>query len=133
VPGKVHPSGKDVTRSLFSVANSNKDSLINGSTNAGSASALEHFFYFNIFPKLQAHGLADNEKVAGVRYRRSFLNKAGRALFANYERRTLLAKAANEAGLAPAIENNRSEIEAAQPRKRSSSKKRGTPATKKSL
>ena len=37
----------------------------------------------------QAHGLADNEKVVGVRYRRSFLNKAGLALVAEMDKRVI--------------------------------------------
>ena len=53
----------------------NRDKLINGVTNAANASEAETFFYHNVCPKLQVHGLADNEKVAGVRYRRSFVSR----------------------------------------------------------
>jgi hypothetical protein len=84
--------GKEATSNLLSISYNNKDTLINGVTNHISGDAIDSFYYFNIFPKLQAHGLADNEKVAGARYRRSFLNKAGRALFAEMEKRSLLAK-----------------------------------------
>lgn len=85
--------GNEIPNSLLDLAYNNKDTLINGITNHSGASEAERFFYFNILPKLQAHGLADNEKVAGVRYRRSFLNKAGRTLFAELEKKALRAKA----------------------------------------
>ena len=71
----------------------NKDFLINGVTNGIGASGGEQFLYHNVLEKLQVHGIADNEKVPGVRYRRSFLNKTGRAFVAELERRALRAKA----------------------------------------
>jgi hypothetical protein len=88
VPAKI-TKDQDVVRSLFSIAYNNRDRLINGVTNAAFATDSESFFYFNILPKLQAHGLADNEKVAGAKYRRSFLNKKGQAFFAAVEKRIL--------------------------------------------
>jgi hypothetical protein len=84
--------GKEATNDLFSIAYSNRDALISGVTNAVNSSPVESFFYFNIIPKLQAHGLAENEKVPGVRYRRGFLNKKGQAFCASVEKKILLAK-----------------------------------------
>jgi hypothetical protein len=95
--------GKESTSTLLSIAYGNRDTLINGITNRFDASDAETFYYYNILPKLQAHGLADNEKVPGARYRRSFLNKAGQALFAEVEKQVLRSKvkpteAATQAG-----------------------------------
>jgi hypothetical protein len=68
------------------------DRLINGVTNSPFSSNGELFLFHNILPKLQAYGLAENEKVAGVAYRRSFLNKKGQELFAAIEKKMLLAR-----------------------------------------
>lgn len=92
VPENITDDGKEVTSNLFVIAYNNRDTLINGITNQASSSDVEQYFYYNILPKLQAHGLADNEKVVGARYRRSFLNKKGQALFAAIEKRALLKK-----------------------------------------
>jgi hypothetical protein len=105
IPANLNASGEESSQDLYSIAYANKDHLINGCTDAERGADLEHFFYFKIFPKLQAHGLADNEKVPGVRYRRSFLNRAGRAFFADIERRLLLSKTTiNESGAATSVD-----------------------------
>lgn len=103
VPAKL-TGGEEITRSLLNISFNNKDFLINGITNHSGASALELFYYFNVLPKLQAHGLADNEKIAGVRYRRSYLNKAGQALFAALEKERLLSEVKSDQ-IAPNREN----------------------------
>jgi hypothetical protein len=87
-------AGKDIKNSLLEIAYNNRDMLITGVTNAVNGSVGDNFLYFNIFPKLQVHGLANNEAVAGARYRRSYLNKAGQQLFAEMEKRMLLSKEA---------------------------------------
>nr|NLU60065.1 hypothetical protein [Pseudomonas sp. BIGb0427] len=66
---------------------SNRDKFIHGITNIASASETQTFLYFNICPKLQVHGLVENEKVTGVRYRRYAITKAGAAFLAEYDRR----------------------------------------------
>jgi Domain of unknown function (DUF4062) len=91
IPSKLN-EGKDTTVSLLDLARNNRDVLINGVTNKAGMSDTFQFYYFNIFPKLQAYGLADNEKVPGVQYRRSFLNRTGQKFFAEIEKRTILAK-----------------------------------------
>lgn len=101
---------KGFVSNLFSISYANRDTLINGVTNAVGTGEVDQFFYFNIFPKLQAHGLADNEKVPSVRYRRSFLNKAGRAFFAEMERQKILAQK-NDKGSEAAAINSASPIE----------------------
>lgn len=96
IPENLAKDGKEVISNLLNIAYNNKDILINGITNEASCSDIAQFYYFNILPKLQAHGLAENEKVAGARYRRSFLNKKGQALFAAIEKRALLKKKKKE-------------------------------------
>lgn len=83
--------GKETTLSLLDIFYGNKDTLINGVTNSANASPVESFFYHNVCPKLQVHGLVTNEKVPSVRYRRSFVSSAGNAFLADMERAIHLA------------------------------------------
>lgn len=85
VPAKIN-NGEDGTANLFSIFVNNRDAFINGVTNAATANDVTKFFYFNVCPKLQVHGFVENEKVAGVRYRRYAITKAGSALLAEYDR-----------------------------------------------
>ena len=94
VPQKLAKDKKEKSLSVLNLAYANRDILINGVTNRYDASDAETFFYFNLLPKLQAHGLADNERVPGVKYRRSFLNRKGQAFFAEIERQLVLAEKA---------------------------------------
>lgn len=98
VPAELAPNGKEYTTSLFGITYANRDSLVTGVSNRYNVSDIQSFYYFNVLPKLQAHGLADNERVPGVQYRRSFLNKAGQAFFAKVERHTVLAQASKPSG-----------------------------------
>lgn len=93
VPAKATGKDKDIKSNLLSIALNQRDKLTNGVTNHYGMSDADQFLYFNILPKLQNHGLAENEKVAGVRYRRSYLNKKGQTLLAELDRRRLLTKA----------------------------------------
>jgi hypothetical protein len=97
IPEGLRSGNLQAKRTLLDVAYSNLDTLTNGVTNRVDASDVTTFFYFNVLPKLQAHGLADNERVPGVQYRRSFLNKAGKAFFAELQRKILAAKKVREA------------------------------------
>lgn len=83
---------KEFTADLFSILYSNKDVLINGVTNSAAGSKVESFYYHNVCPKLQLHGLIINEKVAGVRYRRSFLSELGNKFLSHVEKNILLDK-----------------------------------------
>ncbi|MFF0919062.1 DUF4062 domain-containing protein [Rhizobium leguminosarum] len=62
------------------------DSLITGvfSSSTGNVSK---FLYYNVCPKLSIHGLVENEKPAGVYYRRSYLSERGKKLIAHLQRR----------------------------------------------
>lgn len=82
--------GKEVSNDLLSIFYKNKETLINGVTNSAFSSEAESFFYHNICPKLQIHGIVDNEKVTGVRYRRSFVTKRGNAFLSFLDKTFLL-------------------------------------------
>ncbi|WP_460317880.1 DUF4062 domain-containing protein [Pseudomonas ogarae] len=86
IPAKIN-NDKEEELSLFSIFINNKDTIINGVTDAASGSDLESFFFFNICPKLQVHGFTEIEKVAGVRWRRYNITKKGTAFLADFERR----------------------------------------------
>jgi hypothetical protein len=92
IPGSLVGADKEVTQDLFTLAYNNRDTLVSGVTNAMNASEAETFFFYNVIPKLQAHGLAENQREAGFKFRRGFLNKQGQLLFAEAERKALLAR-----------------------------------------
>jgi hypothetical protein len=92
VPAALTDDGEEAQSNLLEVAFQFRDSLINGVYNRQGMTDPARFYYFNILPKLRAYGLADNEAVEGVRYRRSFLNQAGMSLLAKLERKRLLSK-----------------------------------------
>ncbi len=83
-------NGVETRLDLLSMFYGNKDTLINGVTDAPNASESERFFYHNMCPKLQVHGLTVNEKVPGARYRRSCVSSLGRTFLAEMEKRHLL-------------------------------------------
>jgi hypothetical protein len=91
IPAKL-AQGKEVTIDLLRLLYGNRDTLVTGVTNQAGSGEAEQFFYQNVFPKLQVHGLAVNEKVAGVRYRRYALSGLGNAFLADIEKRLLLEK-----------------------------------------
>lgn len=86
IPAKIN-NGVEASNTLSNIFINNRDTIISGVTNAASGSGVEGFFYFNICPKLQVHGLVENEKVAGAQYRRYAITKAGTAFLAEYDRR----------------------------------------------
>lgn len=91
IPAKL-ADGQEAKMTLLSMFYANKDTLINGVTNSASASEAESFFYHNVCPKLQVHGLTINEKVPGARYRRSCVSAAGNSFLAEMERAILLSE-----------------------------------------
>lgn len=84
--------GKETTIPLLNLFYENKEAFINGVNNSNGASAVDIFLFHNVCPKLQVHGLIVNEKVPGVRYRRSAVSPLGHSFLAEMERRILLAK-----------------------------------------
>lgn len=85
-------NGKELKTDLLSIVQTSKEYLITGVSNRSDGSPSAKFYFFKVLPKLQTHGLADNEKVTGALYRRSFLNKQGCAFVAEMERRLVRSK-----------------------------------------
>jgi hypothetical protein len=83
-------NGKETKIDLLNLFYGNKDTFINGVTNAAGTSEAETFFFYNVCPKLQVHGLTVNEKLAGARYRRHAITREGSAFLAEMERKLLL-------------------------------------------
>lgn len=102
IPAKIN-NGRDASNDLLNIFVNNRDTIISGVTNAARGSDIEGFFYFNVCPKLQVYGLVENEKVAGVQYRRYAITKAGVAFLADFDRRAFKLKQ----------EQNKSEVEGA--------------------
>jgi hypothetical protein len=91
--------GEEKTENLFSLFYLNKDHFLGGVINENGVSDGESFLYHNMGPKLLLHGLVENEKVPGVKYRRTSVTKLGREFLAEMEKRVLLKKAQKQAGL----------------------------------
>lgn len=72
--------------SLLDLAISCKDLLMRGVTNQIGISETESFVFFTLCPKLQTYDIMQNEKVAGVRYRRYAVTKKGTQFFAYLEK-----------------------------------------------
>ena len=91
---KVPPSatGKDddMEVSLYKLFLQLKDVIVTGITNQAGQHDGYGFIYNNVCPKLQIHGLVQNEKVAGVRWRRFSTTKLGQEFLAYVERKKLL-------------------------------------------
>jgi hypothetical protein len=73
--------------SLLNLAVSFKDKLMTGVTNQYGIHGDMSFAFFTLCPKLQTYDLVQNEKVAGVRYRRYAVTKKGTQFFAYLEKR----------------------------------------------
>lgn len=93
VPAEASAEKEEITIDALSSFYNNKNTLISGVTNSTGMTAAQRYLYFRLAPILQIHGLVENEKVAGVRYRRSFVTKFGMEFLAECERRMLRTKA----------------------------------------
>ena len=98
VPAALTGTQKGFTSDLLAIFYTHREILINGVNNRGDVGPAESFFYFNICPKLEVHGLTASEKVSGVRYRRYAVTARGNEFLAAYEKERLLTPEA------PAIE-----------------------------
>lgn len=89
LPKKVSEADEDVEITLLYALEVAKDSLVVGVTNQNGMSDYSRFIYYNICPKLQIHGLVDNEKVAGVQYRRCYVTPLGLGFLAYLDKANL--------------------------------------------
>ena len=72
--------------SLLDLTVAFKDILMQGVTNGYGIGEVESFAFFTLCPRLQTYDLVQNEKVAGVRYRRYAITKKGTQFFAYLEK-----------------------------------------------
>lgn len=91
IPEELIANGKK-SESLFDLTYAYRTSLINGVQNRMGMSEQEKFLYFNVGPKLQIHGLVNNDPIDGVRYRRTYLNDRGLKLVAAIDRQRVEGK-----------------------------------------
>ncbi|HEY4371017.1 MAG TPA: hypothetical protein VGN52_03685 [Burkholderiales bacterium] len=98
VPADVAGAEKDTKLTLLSLFYTCRDSLTAGVTNSINVNPVTKFLYFNVCPKLQVHGLAINEPISGVTYRRSALSPLGQEVLARMDKATTLSKAAKKSG-----------------------------------
>jgi hypothetical protein len=77
---------------LIDILISYQSALVNGITNKAGMSERGRLFFFNIFPKLAVHELADNLPIQGVQYRVFKLNKKGLRFLAYYNKKRFKKK-----------------------------------------
>lgn len=92
LPKSITEDGEEFETTLLRAFDIAKDSLITGVTNRTGMSDYNRFIFFNVSPKLQIYGLADNEKVAGVQYRRCYVTPLGLRFLAHLEKTKLNSK-----------------------------------------
>lgn len=91
VPGNL-VGGEDEERTVLDVFFANRDIFVRGITNRAGIGDVEKFFYHNVCPKLQVHGLVSNEKVVGVTYRRYATTDLGNRFLAFLEKSLIARK-----------------------------------------
>ncbi len=69
-----------------------QSTLISGVNNKAGMNEKAKFLFFNIFPRLAVHELAENVAIPGVQYRMFRLNKKGLRFFAYYDKKRFKKK-----------------------------------------
>ncbi|EMW0511578.1 DUF4062 domain-containing protein [Enterobacter mori] len=86
IPKKQLDADADVNTNLLKLFVACKDSFVNGITNDINMKNWENYLFYVISPMLKIHGLMENEKVTGVRYRRYVATELGTKLLAYVEK-----------------------------------------------
>jgi len=79
-----------------------RDSLVSGVSNSYDMSMFHNFLFFRLSPKLSVHGLTEDQKVAGVRWRTIKTTKKGNDLLAYLQRQKVEVKRTS-AAVAPTV------------------------------
>lgn len=90
VPPSATDQDDDMEVSLYKLFIQLKDVIVTGITNQSGQHDSYGFIFNNVCPKLQIHGLVQNEKVASVRWRRFSTTKLGQDFLAYVERKKFL-------------------------------------------
>ena len=85
---KLYSDTKVTEYALIELLKSYKYQLIEGITNSIRMTDFDKVFFFNIFPKLAVHELAENLALQGVRYRLFKLSKKGIKFLAYIDKKT---------------------------------------------
>lgn len=78
---------------LLNIFDGLRDTLITGISNKAGMEDDDKILFFNVLPKLQVHGLAALEKVAGVQWQRYRLTQKGLDVLAVIDKRNVESKA----------------------------------------
>lgn len=89
IPPNVVDGKEGITKTLYQLFNNVQESLVTGVTNQTQQHDSVYFLYQNVCPKLQIHGLVQNEKVTSVRWRRFSITKKGQEYLAYIEKKKL--------------------------------------------
>ncbi|WP_426448413.1 DUF4062 domain-containing protein [Siccibacter colletis] len=86
IPKTQAKADNDIETNLLNIFVTCKDSFVNGITNDINMRDWENFLFYEVSPILKIHGLMENEKVTGVRYRRYVATELGTKLLAYVEK-----------------------------------------------
>lgn len=86
IPKKRTKADDDIETNLLNIFVTCKDSFVNGITNDINMKDWDNFLFYEVSPMLKIHGLMENEKVTGVRYRRYVATELGTKLLAYVEK-----------------------------------------------
>lgn len=86
IPKTQTKADNDIETNLLNIFVTCKDSFVNGITNDINMKDWENFLFYEVSPILKIHGLMENEKVTGVRYRRYVTTELGTKLLAYVEK-----------------------------------------------
>ncbi|OED54745.1 hypothetical protein BEI46_14530 [Aliivibrio fischeri] len=89
IPPDLADGDEDATNSLYGLFIIIQDHMVTGVTNRINQDSSVYFMYSNVCPKLQIHGLVQNEKVASVQWRRFSITKKGQDFLAYIEKQKL--------------------------------------------
>ncbi len=92
IPPNVVNGTENIVKTLFTLFKNCQEALVTGVTNQSQQDDAVYFLYNNVCPKLQIHGLVQNEKVASVRWRRFSITKKGQEFLAHLEKQKLVSE-----------------------------------------
>ncbi|MEZ9943218.1 hypothetical protein, partial [Vibrio sp. 10N.261.49.A2] len=92
IPPNLADGKDDATNDLYNLFTSLQEVMVTGITNQTGQDESRRFLYQNVCPKLQIHGLVQNEKVASVRWRRFSMTRKGQDFLAYIEKKKLISK-----------------------------------------
>jgi hypothetical protein len=90
--------------SLFSILTSLRGPMITGITNNVGMQPRAQLLFYNVYPKLEVHGMAAIEKVGGAKWQRYRLTPKGMAVLAYIDKESATKPSIKKDATAPAEE-----------------------------